>query len=65
MNLGTSMASAHVTGVAAQIWGAKPDLLKNKDIRKILDKTATKLGKKSTYGYGLVDALKAFDYIWE
>ncbi|AHD04296.1 hypothetical protein ERIC2_c04390 [Paenibacillus larvae subsp. larvae DSM 25430] len=54
-----------MTGVAAQIWGAKPDLLKNKDIRKILDKTATKLGKKRTYGYGLVDALKAFDYIWE
>ncbi|WP_397351604.1 S8 family serine peptidase [Paenibacillus larvae] len=24
MNLGTSMASAHVTGVAAQIWGPNP-----------------------------------------
>ncbi|MCY9657616.1 S8 family peptidase [Paenibacillus chondroitinus] len=61
MNLGTSMASPHVTGVAAQIWEATPHL-KNKDIREILDNTATKMGEKASYGYGLIDALNALNY---
>ncbi|WP_171418251.1 S8 family peptidase [Paenibacillus alvei] len=60
MNLGTSMASSHVAGVAALIWQANPQL-ENKDIRKILDRTATEMGEKRLYGHGLVDAWKALD----
>ncbi|MNR63020.1 Thermostable alkaline protease precursor [compost metagenome] len=62
MNLGTSMASAHVAGVAALIWQAKPHL-ENKDIRRILDKTATEMGEERLYGNGLVDAFKALNFI--
>lgn len=62
MNLGTSMASSHVAGVAALIWQANPQL-ENKDIRKILDRTATEMGEKRLYGHGLVDAWKALDSI--
>ncbi|RCW41581.1 S8 family peptidase [Paenibacillus prosopidis] len=61
MNVGTSMASAHVAGVAALIWEANPNL-RNEDIREILDKTAVLIGDKILYGYGLVDALKGLNY---
>ncbi|WP_169744881.1 S8 family serine peptidase [Paenibacillus durus] len=56
------MASSHVAGVAALIWQAKP-YLENKDIREILDKTATEMGEEKLYGHGLVDALKALNFI--
>jgi serine protease len=62
--MGTSMASAHVTGVAALIksthlnWG--PD-----EIKKAMTETALDLGvegKDDFYGYGLIDAEKAVKY---
>lgn len=42
------------------MWQANPQL-ENKDIRKILDRTATEMGEKRLYGHGLVDAWKALD----
>jgi subtilisin family serine protease len=58
LTLGTSMAAAHVTGVAAQIM-EKNQELDNQEVQSILDKTATAMGEKTHYGHGLVDALKA------
>ncbi len=59
---GTSMAAPHVSGVAALIWSYKPTL-SNRDVRIILDKTAYDLGNIGYdyhYGFGKVDAYKAF-----
>lgn len=58
---GTSMATPHVSGVAALVW-AKNTGLTNAQLRKILQDTATDLGdagKDNKYGYGLVNAEKA------
>lgn len=55
---GTSMATPHVSGVAALAWEANP-LLSNVEIRALLQQTADDLGmtgRDSFYGYGLVDA---------
>ena len=55
---GTSMAAPHVSGVAALILAANPELTPT-DVRLILRATATDLGYDgwdSFYGYGLVDA---------
>lgn len=65
---GTSMASPHVAGVAALVIAAGvPDynhdgLINNRDVRAILQATATDLGtagKDTQYGYGLVNAVAA------
>ncbi|WP_051287339.1 S8 family peptidase [Paenibacillus taiwanensis] len=61
MTLGTSMAAAHVSGVAALIMEAKPHL-NNREIRSIVMHTASKMGERNLYGHGLVDALKAIHY---
>ncbi|MDW7670767.1 MAG: S8 family serine peptidase [Bacillota bacterium] len=53
---GTSMASPHVAGVAALVWGAKPSL-KNTEVRGIFSATAENLGlPKEHQGNGLVRA---------
>ncbi len=60
---GTSMATPHVSGVAALVWAINPDLT-NVEMRKILQDTATDLGdpgKDDKYGYGLVNAQAAVE----
>jgi len=55
---GTSMATPHVSGVAALAIQANP-LLSNVEIRALLQSTADDLGvagKDNLFGYGLVDA---------
>lgn len=53
---GTSMASPHVAGVAAQVWGIDTSMT-NIDIRTILKSTAENLGLAVTHqGSGLVRA---------
>ena len=55
---GTSMATPHVSGVAALAWEANP-LLSNAEVRALLQSTADDLGavgKDNWFGYGLVDA---------
>lgn len=51
---GTSMASPHVAGAAAQIWAANSSLT-NVQVRQILRDSATPLGAANHYGYGLVN----------
>ncbi|MDV2685983.1 S8 family peptidase [Alkalihalophilus lindianensis] len=55
---GTSMASPHVAGVAAQVWQAKPHL-SNVELRNLLNETAINLGSSTQYGNGLVQSLAA------
>jgi len=60
---GTSMATPHVSAVAALVWGAKPTAT-NAEIRQVLQQTAQDLGtagKDNSYGYGLVQAKAAID----
>ena len=62
---GTSMAAPHVSGAAALIWSAFPDL-SNVEIRDALDATALDLGDPGRdvyYGFGLVQAKDALDYL--
>jgi subtilisin family serine protease len=62
---GTSMATPHVSGVAALVWSANPSWT-NAQIREALDSTAKDLGatgRDSAYGYGLVQAKAALDYL--
>ncbi|TFB25121.1 peptidase S8 [Filobacillus milosensis] len=55
---GTSMASPHVAGVAAQVWQAKPHL-SNVQLRSLLQQTAQYLGDPYYYGHGLVQSYDA------
>jgi serine protease len=60
---GTSMAAPHVSGVAALVWSAYPELT-NAQIRSALTGTALDLGaagRDNSYGYGLVQAKSALD----
>ncbi|KAF0106149.1 MAG: cold-active alkaline serine protease [Anaerolineaceae bacterium] len=62
---GTSMATPHVSAVAALIWSAKPTAT-NVEIRAALTATAEDLGAAGRdvyYGYGLVQAKDALDYL--
>jgi subtilisin family serine protease len=58
---GTSMATPHVSGVAALIFGKNPNLTPDQ-VETILERTATDLGVPNydtTYGWGLVNAQAA------
>lgn len=62
---GTSMATPHVSGVAALVWANNPTAT-NQDIRNALAVTAQDLGaagRDNAYGYGLVQAKAASDYL--
>ena len=62
---GTSMATPHVSAVAALIWSANTGW-SNAQIRNALQQTALDLGsvgRDNTYGFGLVQAKSALDYL--
>lgn len=59
---GTSMATPHVSGVAALLWSHKPTWT-NRQIRAALQQTALDLGAPgvdTSYGFGLVQAKTAY-----
>ncbi len=58
---GTSMATPHITGVAALVWAANPTYSASQ-VRNVLQTTAKDLGtagRDNYYGYGLVNAAAA------
>jgi serine protease len=60
---GTSMATPHVTAVAALVWSARPSLSASQ-VRCLLQSTAKDLGAPgydANYGYGLVQARAALE----
>ncbi|MDP3565389.1 MAG: S8 family serine peptidase [Methanoregula sp.] len=57
---GTSMATPHVAGVAALVYGAHPDWT-NLQVKQKIISTATPLGNHWLYGAGLVNAAAAAD----
>ncbi|CAH9055911.1 hypothetical protein PSECIP111951_01344 [Pseudoalteromonas holothuriae] len=62
---GTSMASPHVAGVAALVW-SNHNQCSNVEIRQALNATAIDLGdagRDHKFGYGLVQAKAASDYL--
>jgi subtilisin family serine protease len=62
-NSGTSMATPHVSGVAALIWSANPGWT-NKQVREAMSVTAEDLGAAgydTSFGWGLVQAKDALD----
>jgi serine protease len=62
---GTSMATPHVSGVAALLWSANPKWT-NVQIREAMIATAMDLGDAGWdpyYGYGLVQAYDALQYL--
>ncbi len=61
---GTSMATPHVSGVAATLWAANPART-HVEIEQMLKATATDLGSSgfdNVYGHGRVDLAAALDY---
>ncbi len=64
---GTSMATPHVSGVAALIWNNAPDC-SAADVRDAMAQTAEDLGdpgRDNAYGFGLVQALDAQNKLLE
>lgn len=62
---GTSMATPHVSGVAALVWSNHTSCT-NDEVRNALNATAEDLGsagRDNAYGYGLVKARAASDYL--
>ncbi|HSP80344.1 MAG TPA: S8 family serine peptidase [Myxococcaceae bacterium] len=60
---GTSMATPHVTGVAALVWSARPTLTAD-EVQQLLERTTRDLGDPGfdeQYGHGLVQAKAALD----
>jgi serine protease len=60
---GTSMATPHVSGVAALVWGHNPSWT-NAQVRSALESTAQDLGtagRDNSFGWGLVQAKAALD----
>jgi hypothetical protein len=65
MSTGTSIATAHVSGVVALLLERDPNL-KPADVRRILEETATGLGprgKNTQFGWGLVNPGKALEVV--
>ena len=65
MSTGTSIATAHVSGVVAMMLERDPKLTPN-DVRRILEETATDLGPKgkdAQFGWGLVNPQKALEAV--
>jgi subtilisin family serine protease len=56
------MAAPHVSGVAALIW-AENEELENHEVREILIESAMELGDADHFGYGLVQALDAVEFV--
>lgn len=66
LDSGTSMAAAHVAGVASLILEKNP-YLSNKKVRELMNKTAIPLGNPFEYGNGKIninDALKLAKTPW-
>ncbi|QTH73090.1 S8 family serine peptidase [Pseudoalteromonas xiamenensis] len=62
---GTSMATPHVSGVAALVWSQFPEC-SNQQIRNALNASAKDkgvAGRDTSYGYGIVQAKAAVDYL--
>ncbi|RZQ51646.1 alkaline serine protease [Pseudoalteromonas phenolica] len=62
---GTSMATPHVSGVAALVWSHFPNC-SNQQVRDALNATAKdkgSAGRDTSYGYGIVQAKAAYDYL--
>lgn len=62
---GTSMATPHVSAVAALVWSYAPQCT-NEDVRRVLGVTAKDLGapgRDPSYGHGLVQAKAARDLL--
>jgi PKD repeat protein len=62
---GTSMATPHVSGVAALVWSHYPQCT-NTQIRNALNKTATDkgtAGRDVNFGHGIINAKAAYDYL--
>lgn len=62
---GTSMAAAYVSGTAALVWSARPDLSPGQ-VRELLQRTARELGtpgRDDRFGWGLVQAREALELL--
>lgn len=62
---GTSMATPHVSGVAALVWSARPSLTPA-EVQQLLERSALDLGpagKDKRYGHGLVRAKAALELL--
>ncbi len=60
MTTGTSVATAHISGIVALLLERNPRLAPE-DIRKILAASAKRLGPNNEFGAGLVDPIKAIE----
>jgi serine protease len=63
---GTSMATPHVSGVAALLWSARPTTLTAMQVRALLQDSAQDLGtagRDPSFGFGLVQAKKAMELL--
>lgn len=62
---GTSMATPHVSGVAALVWSARPSLTPA-EVQQLLERSASDLGpagKDKLFGHGLVQAKAALELL--
>lgn len=62
---GTSMATPHVSAVAALVWSCNPSLT-NQQVRDALNASAKDkgaAGRDTTFGFGIVQAKAALDLL--